>query len=366
LGISTDANERQIKKAFRKLALKYHPDKVKEDDKEKSEEKFKELAHCYELLSDEEQRKMYDASGYNEDYAKNGGAGGGGFHFTGEGMDFGDLFNSFFGGSASSGGSKGFGSNGNGFAFNFGGPSGGGGSPFGFGGSGGDMGNGHGRGSHGNSGGRHQQNMYGGHHQHQPQQQRPKKSKPQKVFVDLEALMDDSYLTVTPKKGRGTVELEIPKGCPEGHVIEEQGHRFAIHTNPNKDFVRGTRSHKSDLYMNITITLEQALLGFTLELLTIDGQLMEEWIESVPHSMEYQMKRKGLPRFDSTATTRGHLFVRFDVQYPTLSEGEKKDMKERREREGSWDYSEARKYREKEDKKRLRREKRRNRNKSEL
>ena len=48
LGISTDANERQIKKAFRKLALKYHPDKVKEAEKEKAEEKFKELAHCYE------------------------------------------------------------------------------------------------------------------------------------------------------------------------------------------------------------------------------------------------------------------------------------------------------------------------------
>ena len=47
-GISTDANDRQIKKAFRKLALKYHPDKVPEAEKEKSEAKFKELAHCYE------------------------------------------------------------------------------------------------------------------------------------------------------------------------------------------------------------------------------------------------------------------------------------------------------------------------------
>merc|ERR1711973_770968 len=116
---------------------------------------------------------------------------------------------------------------------------------------------------------------------------------------------------------------------------------------------------------NVSITLEQALLGFTLELLTIDGELIEEEIESVPHSMEYQIKRKGLPRFDAKATTREHLYVRFDVQYPTLS-AEEKEMKARQEREGSWDYSEARKYREKEEKKRLRREKRRNKNKSEL
>lgn len=324
--------------------------------------------HCqpttsHTVLSDEEQRKLYDASGYNEDYAQNGGAGAGGFHFTGEGMDFSDLFSSFFGGGGGSGGSPGGSRGSNGFAFNFGGPSGGGGSPFGgfesFGGP--DMGSGHGRGSKGRP-----QNMYGGHHQHQPSQQRPKQAKPQKVFVDLEALMDDSFHAVTPQKGRGSVELEVPKGCPEGHVIEEQGHRFAIHTKPNQDFVRGTRSHKSDLYTNVSITLEQALLGFTLEVLTIDGELIEEEMESVPHSMEYQVKRKGLPRFDATATTRGHLFVRFDVQYPTLSESEKEEMEKRREKQGSWDYSEAQKYREKQEKKRLRREKRRNRNKSEL
>ena len=47
-GVPTDAHERVIKKAFRKLALKYHPDKVKEDERETAEAKFKELAHCYE------------------------------------------------------------------------------------------------------------------------------------------------------------------------------------------------------------------------------------------------------------------------------------------------------------------------------
>jgi len=370
LGVSTDANERQIKKAFRKLALKYHPDKVKEAEKEKSEEKFKELAHCYEILADDEQRRLYDASGYNEDYAQNGGAGG--FQFTGEGMDFSDLFSSFFGGGAGGGAGS------NSFSFNFGGPSGGGGGGHPFGGDFGfgdmNMGGGGGQG-HGGRRQRGQQNMYGGHHQHQPSRQ---KAKPQKVFVDLEALMDDSFHTVTVKEasssGRrsksagygGSVELEVPKGCPDGHIIEEQGHRFEIHTNPHRDYSRGVLSHKSDLYTNITITLEQALLGFTLELMSIDGELIEEEIESVPHSLEYQLKRKGLPRFDSKATTRGHLYVKFDVELPTLNEEEKRQWITRQNTEGVMDYSEAKKYRKKMAERQKKREKRRNRNKAEL
>jgi len=355
LGVPTDADERRIKKAFRKLALKYHPDKVEEAEKEESEAKFKALAHCYEILTDEEQRRLYDASGFNEDYAQNGGAGASGFQFTGQGMDFSDLFQSFFGG-AGSGGMGGS----NGFAFNFGGPSAGGGAPFGFGGEpemGGAAGT---RARHRQS----EQNAFGGHHQHRSRQQR-QTSKPQKVFVDLEALLDDSLHTVsvTTSRGKGaadTVEVEVPRGCPEGHIVEERGHRFEIHSNPHRDFSRGLLSHKSDLYQNVTITLEQALLGFTLEVLTIDGELIEERMERAPDSLEHRVARKGLPRFDAEATTRGHLFVRFDVLMPTLSAAEKREMEQKREADGAWDYSEARKYRKKMDDRRRRRAQRRN------
>eukprot|EP01084_Bolivina_argentea_P159331 277496_1 len=94
LGVETDATEKQIKKAFRKLAMKYHPDKVsQQEDKEKAEETFKELAHCYELLSNAEQRQQYDASGYNEQFAQQSGPGG--FHF--QGGSFEDIFGAFFG-----------------------------------------------------------------------------------------------------------------------------------------------------------------------------------------------------------------------------------------------------------------------------
>lgn len=59
LGVKRDASQKEIKKAYRKLALKWHPDKHKED-KEVAEEKFKEIAEAYEVLSNEETRAKYD------------------------------------------------------------------------------------------------------------------------------------------------------------------------------------------------------------------------------------------------------------------------------------------------------------------
>src|SRR5207342_1148178 len=61
LGVERTANEEQIKKAYRKLARKYHPDVSKEKD---AEEKFKEVSEAYEVLKDAEKRKAYDTMGY--------------------------------------------------------------------------------------------------------------------------------------------------------------------------------------------------------------------------------------------------------------------------------------------------------------
>ena len=88
LEISPDADEETIKKAYRRLAVKYHPDK-NPGDKE-AEEKFKKLSHAYEILGNKEKRQIYDQ--YGED-AANGNGGGGGF----SGDPF-DIFNQFFGG----------------------------------------------------------------------------------------------------------------------------------------------------------------------------------------------------------------------------------------------------------------------------
>ncbi|CAA2956983.1 dnaJ homolog [Olea europaea subsp. europaea] len=85
LGVSKTASQDDLKKAYKKAAIKNHPDKGGDP------EKFKELAHAYEVLSDPEKREIYDQ--YGEDALKEGMGGGGGMH------DPFDIFSSFFGGS---------------------------------------------------------------------------------------------------------------------------------------------------------------------------------------------------------------------------------------------------------------------------
>ena len=90
LGISKSATEQEIKKAYRQLAKKYHPDVNKEDG---AEDKFKEVQEAYEVLSDSSKRSNYDQFGHAA-FDQNAGFGGGGGGF----QDFGDIFGSFFGG----------------------------------------------------------------------------------------------------------------------------------------------------------------------------------------------------------------------------------------------------------------------------
>jgi len=95
LGVSKNADEAEIKKAYRKLAIKYHPDKNPGDAS--AEEKFKEAAEAYEILSDSQKRSQYDRFGH-------AGMGQGGFSGGGMNMDdifsqFGDIFGGAFGGS---------------------------------------------------------------------------------------------------------------------------------------------------------------------------------------------------------------------------------------------------------------------------
>lgn len=101
LGVDRSADDKEVKKAYRRLAMKHHPDR-NPDDKE-SEEKFKEATEAYEILSDEQKRAAYDQYGHAGVDQNGGGAGfgggGGGF-----GDIFGDVFGDIFGGGGAGGG----------------------------------------------------------------------------------------------------------------------------------------------------------------------------------------------------------------------------------------------------------------------
>ena len=107
LGVSKTAEEREIKKAYKRLAMKYHPDR-NQGDKE-AEAKFKEIKEAYEILTDAQKRAAYDQYGHAA--FEQGGMGGGGGGFGG-GADFSDIFGDVFGdifGGGFGGGFSGFG-----------------------------------------------------------------------------------------------------------------------------------------------------------------------------------------------------------------------------------------------------------------
>ena len=110
LGVEKTASEEELKKAYRKLAKKYHPD-ANPDNKAEAEAKFKEVNEAYENLSDPQKRKMYDQFGFNDpNFGGQGPFGGGYYSYSGSGFDgfdgfsdfgdLGDIFSSFFGGGA--------------------------------------------------------------------------------------------------------------------------------------------------------------------------------------------------------------------------------------------------------------------------
>lgn len=95
LGVAKNASAEEIKKAYRKLAIKYHPDK--NPGNKEAEEKFKEAAEAYDVLSNDEKRQRYDQFGHNMGPQGFPGGGGGGFYQSTMSMEdifehFGDIF----------------------------------------------------------------------------------------------------------------------------------------------------------------------------------------------------------------------------------------------------------------------------------
>ncbi|RXM51536.1 molecular chaperone DnaJ [Chryseobacterium sp. CH25] len=286
LGVDKSATQDDIKKAYRKLARKLHPD-LNPDDKE-SEKKFKELNEANEVLSNPENRAKYDKYGENwkhgEEYEKaqqqqrqyqqqnyNGGYSGADF---GEGEDFSDFFQNMFGGSG-----------------------------------------GFGKSSRGRASG---------------------KFKGQDVQAELTLNLKDAAVThpqtfeINGKK----VRITIPAGVYDGQKIKLKGHgnpganggpngdlyiTFNIPVDPNFERVG------DDLKTKVAIDLYTAVLGGDVKVNTLDGSVNLKVKPETQSGMTVRLKGKGFPVYKKEGE-HGDLFVTYEVKLPTNLTDKQKDL----------------------------------------
>lgn len=275
LGVDEGASAKEIKKAYRDLARKYHPDR--NPDKPDAEDRFKEIQEAYSVLSDEEKRDQYDAQrrfggfGGQQGFGQNGGRGpGGGFDVRfeqgqGGGGGFGDIFNSFFGGGGRGGQTR---------------------SPFG-------------------------------------QQQR--RTKGQDVETTLRISFDDALRggkrEVTLPDGE-TIRIDIPKGVRSGFKIRlrglgEPGPRgergdlyvtFRVADHPR------FRRKGDDIYVTESVNAFEAMLGTERRIPTPYGQRIKVTIPAGTQPGEKLRLRGQGVRTESGSP--GDLYVEIDVTIP--------------------------------------------------
>jgi len=327
LGVNKKATEDEIKRAYRKLAMKYHPDK-NPTNQAAAEEKFKEVTEAYEVLSDKQKREIYDS--YGEEGLKegvpSGGPGGmpGGFSF----QSFGGGKGGFKPGDARNIFAQLFGMGGMG---GFGGmdddEEGGGFSSFSFGPGMGGMG--------GMSGSRGRP------------QQGPPQRKPKTTQFDLPVSLEDLYTGTTKKmkitRLRGgrqeskVVEISVKAGWKEGTKLTFEGEGdedpsgvngdvvFVLKEKPHPVFTRVDR----DLHCKMPITLTEALCGFVKRIKHIDGTEIvidtKAKGEVVKPGDSKFFWGKGMP----SKNGNGNVVVNYEIMFPsTLTERQKQLVQE--------------------------------------
>lgn len=314
LQVPRGANDAQIKRSYKKLALQYHPDKVKgtDDEKQHAAKLFTDINNAYQVLSDPEKRQIYDQ--YGEEGLKQQGGGGG----QGGGRN---IFDFFFGG--------------------------------------------------------------GGFGQEQEEQVR----KGHDVYADLFVTMKDLYVgkefkimrdravikpapgtrkcnckqkMVTRQLGPGmfqqyatqvcedcpnvklereqeSITVHVEPGMNDGQYISffEEGEplidgepgdlKFIVRTTPDKTYER----RGNDLITNVTITLIDALVGFTRDFIHLDGHIVKLSATGVTKPGDYHfIKNEGMP-VQSNPSRKGNLYVYYNVAFPvSLTEDQKLTVKD--------------------------------------
>jgi curved DNA-binding protein len=306
LGVSKKNSKDEIKKAYRKLAMKYHPDKNK--DNKEAEEKFKKINEAYAVLSNDEKRKQYDmfgAEGFSKRFSQEDIFRGFDFNGTFKEFGIGDLFGRSFS-DIFGGGRRGRRrSSSYGFQDPFGGGPGGFSQP-GF-------------------------NQGGG------------TPPPQRAETELQVSLEDVILgakkRVSLDTGRGveTIEVSIPKGIEEGQKMRlkgkgamdpfsgQRGDLYCkIKISPHPVFKR----NGNDLIVEKEVKLTELVLGGKTRVTTIDNQQID--LKIPPNSKNnctLRIKGKGIPA--SKAKPAGNLLVRLHARLPgSLNETQKKLFEE--------------------------------------
>ncbi len=343
LGVSRNASEDELKKAYRKVAKKYHPD-LNPGNKE-AEEKFKEVNEAYGVLSDPEKRSKYDQFGH-AGVDPNFGAGGGGFN--GAGFDFGDIFSDIFGG--------GFGGFGGGSRRN--GPRRGADvrqavdisfeeAAFGCkkkinitkqekcdtcGGSGAAPGTSAETCRRCNGTGQIQT------------QQRTMLGYMTNVSTCPECHGSGKIIKTPCRDCRGTgkvrksktIEIDIPAGIDDGQTMQLSGQGEAGERGgPNGDLLVTIRVRRhplfrrqdNDVYITMPITIVQAALGATVKVPTLDGTVEYDIPEGTQPGTRFRLRGKGIPFLRGRG--RGDQYVTVDVEIPkNLSMKQKELLRE--------------------------------------
>lgn len=346
LQVDKSASEDDLKKAYRKLAMKWHPDKNPNNKKE-AEAKFKQISEAYEVLSDPQKRAVYDQ--YGEEGLKGqvpppgaGGAGPGGATFYSTGgdgpsvfrfnpRDADDIFAEFFGfsspfGGRGAGGSRGGGMPG-GARFSSGAPGGMsgmfGGDDFfasAFGREGGSMGSSMGV-------ARPQkaplienrlpcslEDLYKG---------TTKKMKISREIADAsgKTMPVEEILTIDIKPGwkKGT-KITFPEKGNESPNVIPADIVFIVDEKPHSVFTRDG----NDLIVTQKVTLIEALTGYTVNLTTLDGRNLTIPINTIIHpGYEEVVPREGMP-IPKDPSKKGNLRIKFNIKFPTRLTAEQK------------------------------------------
>ena len=307
LGVSRSASEAEIKKAFRKLAQQYHPDKNPDDAN--AEQKFKQANEAYTVLSDATKRKQYDRFGHQwEQHAQSGGrpedfwgnwAGG-----RADGFGGGQRRNltpeelqQMLGGMGGMGGGSGYSSF---FDALFGGQAG--------------MGAG----------------MGGGARTQQRPQQRPQAA-PVEVTISLDEAFRGGKRMLNSQDGT-RFEVTIPRGVDNGSKIRmrdvgSQGDIvLSIKVQPHNRFTR----EDDNLRVQVPIDLYTVLLGGEAEIPTLDRPVVLAIPEGTPNGKTFRLRGLGMPNLKNKEQ-RGDLYAELEIMLPTeLNEKERSLFEELR------------------------------------